>query len=397
MMRKRLILCVLLLGMLLPAGARRLPFMRPDKSQIQYPAGSSPDYALFLRKLDTLLLSGDTDVKVLHMGGSHVQGGTMTDRLRKHFLSLRYGMDGGRGLVFPFSAAGTNTPSSYISSWQGSWESATCLKPRNTDLGVSGMAVTAQDTSARVVIDLVLKESQLMQQHYAFNKVDLLGEGSLEPVLILHGKDTVRGVHGTHLSHFDLPYYTDWLQVAFKGKGSYTLRGLYLDRPTRGFTLSEAGVNGASTHSWLQCSLLSEDLRRVRPDLVIFSIGINDIQGAGFDDTRFKANYRALIHEIRKVNPHCAFLFTGINDSWRRGRGENEHTAEAEKAFRDLAAEYKAVFWDWYEVMGGYGSMAKWQDAGLAQADKVHFTPQGYKEVADLLFEAILSDYYTRK
>ena len=97
------------------------------------------------------------------------------------------------------------------------------------------------------------------------------------------------------------------------------------------------------------------------------------------------------------MNPHCAFLFTGINDSWRRGRGENEHTAEAEKAFRDLAAEYKAVFWDWYEVMGGYGSMAKWQDAGLAQADKVHFTPLGYKEVADLLFEAILSDYYTGK
>ena len=41
--------------------------------------------------------------------------------------------------------------------------------------------------------------------------------------------------------------------------------------------------------------------------------------------------------------------------------------------------------------------MAKWQDAGLAQSDKVHFTPQGYKEVADLLFEAILADYYTRK
>ena len=397
-MTKRLVLCVLLLGLaVLPVGARRLPFMRSDKSRIQYPAGSSPDYTLFLRKLDSLLVTGGTDVKVLHMGGSHVQGGTMTDRLRRHFLSLRYGMDGGRGLVFPFSAAGTNTPSSYITSWQGSWDSATCLKPKDKDLGVSGMAVTAQDTSARIVVDLVLKESQLMQQHYAFDKVDVLGEGSLEPVLILHGKDTVYGVHGAQLSHFDLPYYTDWLQLAFKGKGTYTLRGLYLDRPTPGFTLSEAGVNGASTTSWLHCTRFTDDLRRVRPDLVIFSIGINDIQGAEFDDARFKANYRAIIHEIRKVNPHCAFLFTGINDSWRRGRGENEHTAEAEKAFRDLATEYKAVFWDWYEVMGGYGSMAKWQDAGLAQSDKVHFTPQGYKEVADLLFEAILADYYTRK
>lgn len=395
---KRILFCTLLLGLFLTdAGARRYPFTRPDKSVLQYPAGSSPDYSLFLRKLDTLLTTGSGDVKVLQIGGSHVQGGTLSDQLRRRFLSLRYGIDGGRGLVFPFSAAGSNTPSSYLSSWQGSWDSANCLKPKGTDLGLTGMAVTARDTSARVIIDLVLRENKVLQHHYAFNKVDVLGEGSLEPVLILNGKDTVNGVHGPRMSHFDLPYYTDWLQLSFKGKGSYTLRGLYLDRPSSGFTFSEVGVNGASTHSWLQCSLLEEDLRRVQPDLVLLSVGINDIQGEYFDEQRFKANYRALIQQIRRVNPHCALLFTGINDSWRRGAGINEHTAEAERAFRDLAAEYKAVFWDWFQVMGGYGSMARWEAAGLAQPDKIHFTPLGYKEVADYLFDAILEDYYSRR
>ena len=395
---KRILICILLLGLFLTdAGARRYPFTRPDKSVLQYPAGTSPDYNLFLRKLDTLLTTGSSDVKVLQIGGSHVQGGTLSDYLRRRFLSLRYGIDGGRGLVFPFSAAGSNTPSSYLSSWQGSWDSANCLKPKGMDLGLTGMAVMARDTSARVIIDLVLKENKVLQHHYAFNKVDVLGEGSLEPVLILNGKDTVSGVQGPRMAHFDLPYYTDWLQLSFRGKGSYTLRGLYLDRPASGFTFSEVGVNGASTHSWLQCSLLEEDLRRVQPDLVLLSIGINDIQGGYFDEQRFKANYRALIHQIRKVNPHCALLFTGINDSWRRGAGVNEHTADAERAFRDLAAEYKAVFWDWYEVMGGYGSMAQWEAAGLAQPDKIHFTPLGYKEVADYLFDAILEDYYSRR
>lgn len=395
---KRILFCTLLLGLFLTdADARRYPFTRPDKSVLQYPAGSSPDYSLFLRKLDTLLTTGSGDVRVLQIGGSHVQGGTLSDQLRRRFLSLRYGIDGGRGLVFPFSAAGSNTPSSYLSSWQGSWDSANCLKPKGTDLGLTGMAVTARDTSARVIIDLVLRENKVLQHHYAFNKVDVLGEGSLEPVLILNGKDTVNGVHGPRMSHFDLPYYTDWLQLSFKGKGSYTLRGLYLDRPSSGFTFSEVGVNGASTHSWLQCSLLEEDLRRVQPDLVLLSVGINDIQGEYFDEQRFKANYRALIQQIRRVNPHCALLFTGINDSWRRGAGINEHTAEAERAFRDLAAEYKAVFWDWFQVMGGYGSMARWEAAGLAQPDKIHFTPLGYREVADYLFDAILEDYYSRR
>lgn len=393
---RRLALVIIILVTAVPLDAQRLPFVRRDRNVLQYPSGESPDYALFQRKLDTLLRTGGGDVRILHMGGSHVQAGTFTDRLRQRFLSLRYGIEGGRGLVFPFTVAGTNTPVSYSSSWQGRWESATCLHPGDADLGVSGITATAQDTSARAVVDLLPREYQILYQRYVFNKVDVMGEGRLEPFLVIHGKDTVSGVRGHGMVHFDLPYYTDWLQLCFRGQGTYSLRGLYLDRPVSGLTVNEAGINGASTSSWLNCRLLSEDLRRLRPDLVVFSIGINDIQGGEFDDTRFKANYRALIHEIRKVNPRCAFLFTGINDSYRRGRGINAHTEETEKAFRALAAEYKAVFWDWYEVMGGYGSMEKWQEAGLAQGDKVHFTPAGYRLVGDLLFDAIMNDYYIR-
>lgn len=394
---KRLVCIVLVAFLVLPVSAQVFPFVRRDRNVLEYPGGRSAEYELFKRKLDTLLVYGSGDVKVLHIGGSHVQGGAMTDRLRQRFLSLRYGIDGGRGLVFPFSAAQTNTPVSYVSSWQGRWEGVTCLKPGAEPLGVSGITVTAQDTSARAVIDLLPKERRILQPHYSFKSVDVLGHGSLEPVIILNGRDTVNAVKGPEMAHFLLPYYADWLQLAFKGSGTFALRGLYLDRPGAGFTISEAGINGASTRSWLDCSLFYQDLGRVMPDLVLLSIGINDIQGDDFDVRRFKANYKALIEEIRRVNPRCAILFTGINDSWRRrGRGVNEHTAQAEKAFRELAADYHAVFWDWYEVMGGYDSMSLWVEAGLAQADKVHFTPAGYKKLGDLLFEAIMADYSGR-
>ena len=392
---KRLLTSLLTLLALLPsAGARvpHYPFVRADLNVVEKPAGASPSYDLFLRKLDTLILTGGVDLRVLHVGGSHVQGGTWSDRLRRDFLSLRYGADGGRGLVFPFSAAGTNTPASYSSSYSGNWESATCLKPHDVTLGLTGMAVTARDTSARVVIDLLPRESHMLQQRYTFDRVDVLGEGSLEPVLLLNKKDTLRGVNG----HFVLPYYTDWVQLGFTGSGEFTLRGLYLDKSNQGFSLMEAGVNGASTAAWLRCDLWEQDLRRVMPDLVIFSIGINDIQGADFDTRRFKEHYRELIKAVRRVNPYCAILFSGINDSWRR-RDVNSNTAAAEQAFRDLAKECTGVFWDWYRVMGGYGSIARWQEAGLAQADKVHLTPAGYKLVADLMFDAILDSYSKSK
>ena len=395
---KRLIFTLLLLMAVLSLEGRRMPrypFIPADRNTLQFPGGESEEFGLFLRKLDTLLDTGNGDVRILHVGGSHVQAGTWTDRLRARFLALRYGMDGGRGLVFPFSAAGTNTPISYSSSYTGNWEKTNCLKP-DCVLGLTGMAITANDTSARVAVDLLPRELHMHQPRYTFNRVDVLGSGTLEPVLLLQGRDTLRGVTGQGITHFDLPYFTDWIQVAFAGgPGRYTLRGLYLDKPNTGFTMVEAGVNGAATGSWLKCDEWEEDLRRVRPDLVIFSIGINDIQG-DFDPVHFKANYRQLIRKVRRVNPHCAILFTGINDSWRK-RSVNPHTPACEEAFEALAREYKAVYWDWFGIMGGMGSMAAWQQAGLAQSDKIHFTTEGYKLLGDMLFDALMDCYSSVK
>lgn len=378
-------------------GLPRYPFVHAEYSSIQRPAGSSPDFDLFLSKLDTLLQTGRGDVRILHVGGSHVQGGTWSDRLRQRFLSLRYGIDGGRGLVFPYACVGTNTPVSYTTSYIGSWDGCTCVKPDRV-LGLTGATATARDTSARFVIDLLPGTPRVLQNRYAFNRVDILGDGEMEPVLLLSSKDTLRGVTAAGITHFDLPWYMDWIQVGFKGPaGRYNVRGVYLDRNNTGFTLCETGINGASTRSWLNCDDWAQDLARVCPDLVIFSIGINDIQGTEFDVNRFKIRYRQLIQQVRRVNPHCAVLMSGINDSARRRGALNPYTAEAERAFEDLAAEYKGVFWNLYQVMGGAGSIARWQDAGLAQGDGVHFTSDGYKLLGDLLFEAIMDDYYERR
>lgn len=378
-------------------GLPRYPFVRTEASCIQRPAGTSPDFDLFLSKLDTLLQSGRGDVRILHVGGSHVQGGTWTDRLRQRFLSLRYGIDGGRGLVFPYACAGTNTPVSYTTSYTGSWDGCTCVKPDRV-LGLTGAAATARDTSARFVIDLLPRGPRVLQQRYVFNRVDILGEGDMEPVLLLSTRDTLRGVTAAGITHFDLPWYRDWIQVGFRGPaGRYTVKGVYLDRNNTGFTLCEAGINGASTLSWLNCDDWEADLTRVCPDLVIFSIGINDIQGTEFDVDRFKSRYRQLIKAVRRVNPHCAILMGGINDSARRRGAVNPYTAEAERAFEELAAECKGVFWDMYQVMGGEGSIARWQEAGLAQTDGVHFTADGYKLLGDLLFDAIMDDYYGQR
>ena len=43
--------------------------------------------------------------------------------------------------------------------------------------------------------------------------------------------------------------------------------------------------------------------------------------------------------------------------------------------------------------MGGLNSIALWEDNGLANSDKIHFTNAGYRLNATLLFWAIWEDY----
>lgn len=397
-MKRALPLLILLLLPLL-AGAQvrfhrrvpRLPYARLEENRLEFP-GDSARFDHFLHRLDTLVVTGRGRINILHVGGSHIQAGTWTDQLRRNLLSLHYGIDAGRGLVFPYAAAGTNTPSSYQSRGFGNWTPDRCLKPEGR-LGLTGMGLTASDTSS-VLIDLCPRDRKFGAPGYVFRSVDVLGYGKKEPVL-LFGRDTLCGVpEGGHW-HFDLPHYCEYVRIGLSGEGSFTLTGVYLDKQTDGLTVSEVGVNGASTISWLHCEDWERDLRLLKPDLVIFSIGINDIQGTEFDAQAFEQRYNKLARQVMRVNPNCALLFTTLTDSYYHRRAPNRYGVEASAAIVRLAKKYNAAVWDQFSLMGGLGSVEYWAQDGLAQGDRVHFTTEGYTVFGNLLFNAMMERYGT--
>ena len=133
--------------------------------------------------------------------------------------------------------------------------------------------------------------------------------------------------------------------------------------------------------------------------LFIFGIGINDanVPYGQFDTTAFKNNYNDLIERIERVSPGCALLFITNNDCCyrvsRRTRIPNKNGPLVEKAFISIAREHGGAVWNMFDIMGGLGSMSLWQKAGLARPDKVHFTPEGYELLGDMLYNAIVLDY----
>jgi hypothetical protein len=43
--------------------------------------------------------------------------------------------------------------------------------------------------------------------------------------------------------------------------------------------------------------------------------------------------------------------------------------------------------------MGGLNSMKNWEAGGLAQRDKVHFTPEGYSIIGNFVYNAFIFEY----
>ena len=77
----------------------------------------------------------------------------------------------------------------------------------------------------------------------------------------------------------------------------------------------------------------------------------------------------------------------------RRRYAVNTNGLIVEATFKELAREFDAGLWNQFDIMRGLRSMQQWQDHGLAQKDKVHFTNSGYRLIGDLLFNALIDTY----
>ena len=384
-----------------------LDFAHLDRNRLLYP-GDSLDMERFFSKIDSVLFLGKGNLNIMHIGGSHVQAGMFTQQFRNDLLSIAPDLMGGQFFVFPFTAAGTNNPSHYCVSYTGSWDYSRNAVRKDTDkrMGLAGAAITTTDPNATVTIVSRERRAPMLNPEFQFNKVTLIGFSETENVtpVIRYRGETLNGVHNDTLATytFQLPDYTDTLNIVFDSMpGEFTLTGVLLENGMPGISVHGIGVNGASLPSYLRCIDFERDLRLVRPDLVIFGIGINDAAEKDFDVQQFKKNYDALIRIIKRVNPDCALLFVTNNDSYKRVKirrrkyryDVNPNGYIAEQAFMELGKRHNAAVWDQFDVMGGLYSMKDWEGAGLAQADRIHFTANGYKLIGDLLYNALIDRY----
>lgn len=380
-----------------PYTVQDYPFVRQDLNHLIFP-GDSSDFQALYQRIDQVLFRGEGQINIVHIGGSHIQADMWSDRLRQRLQTFYPGTRGSRGLLFPFRMAKTNNPYNYRPEYTGTWERCRCTeRKKNCTLGLTGISVTTYDTLSSIRI--FFRGDDYPQ--YAFNRIRVFHDlGPTAFSLALNNDSTIYRIeeepeNGCSVIYLDA-HLTEMELVIRKAdslQNHFTLYGIGLESDDPGFVYHAIGVNGAATTSYKRCNLFETHLRPIQPDLVVFSIGINDANGPKFDPSYYERNYDELVRRVKAANPQAAILFTTNNDSYYQRRYPNRNAEKVRDAMLNLAKRHGAAVWDMYGVMGGLGSIKKWQAEGLANKDKIHLLKPGYQLVADLMFNALLESY----
>ncbi len=365
-------------------------FIRYDLNEL-HNFGNDRYSAGFFQKLEKLLRTGEGRINVVQIGGSHIQAGTFSGEIRYRLQQMNGDMNAGWGYMFPYRISHTNSPFGYYIRYTGRWQSCRNVERRKScNLGVGGISVTTSAPETELTV-LLEEENKL---DYRFNKVRVFYEYSGAKYEVEVDSSLLKNTSTTNdYVDFELKEHVDSLRITIRrargGNGSFTLHGIVTESAPNGILYHSIGVNGAYVPAFLRCQLFKDQLTELKPDLVILGLGINDAYVRRFSQHNFEQHYGDLIAEIRAAAPNTAIIFTTNNDSYMYRRYVNKNGEKVEQSMLKMARKYNAGVWDMYEVMGGLNSIVLWQKNHLAQADKIHFTREGYLILGDLFFNAL--------
>lgn len=373
---------------------RRFPFMHLEANVIEV-YGDDDKLVDFYEKLNDLAFEGKGEINVVHMGGSHVQAGMLSQAMREGMQGMSPGLKGSRGFFFPFKLAHTNEPRNFSITSNVDWEGFRCSVNNHTaEWGMSGIVATTTDSNARVSIMAFDGDTG----RYSFRSIRIYhpaGKQYYSPVV----KSSKYNVDTSYydergFTQFDFKEAYDEFEFALKSGDSATSfvwQGVEYVNSAPGIRYHAIGVNGASTKSYLRCDDFATQIPALNPDLVVFGIGINDayMSEDRFVPAEFKARYDSIMDVFEAANPDVLFLFLTNNDSYYRRRFPNPNAVAVRDVMKELCKERDAIYWDLFEVMGGLGSIDKWVEQGLAKSDRIHLSRDGYELQAKLLVMAL--------
>ena len=389
MLRLRLVLCLsLILGSQLGFAQLKqvgnYSFLNIESNRIAYYGNSSLQFERIYKKFSPMIKLGKGQVRILHIGDSHLQADFFSGRVRANFQSIFLGLQGARGMICPYMKG---CPDSYKITYGTQWQYYNILSKEQSTIFANTVYTTEKNASIRIAVN------HRNPIKYDFDKVRIY-HSPLKPQeridIDYPSYKKVSVEDGCTV--FTLNGYTDTINISVNKTSNDTLfiHGFYFDNEDAGVVYNVTGVNSAEARHYLKIKS-DESLKTLGLDLIIISLGTNDCYEASGVES-FASNLTEFVAKIREQIPDVAILLTTPSDCWYKRKHVNKRMKEARNIIKEVAKQNNCAVWDWYEVMGGEGASSKWVDRQLMQKDRVHLTLNGYYLQGDLLFNALWSE-----
>lgn len=366
----------------------------------------------FFRALNDLK-EENTGLRVLHYGDSQIEGDRITDYLRLK-LQGQFGGEG-PGLVslIPISQSVINR----IENGPG-WERYGTYTAKDKRVQHNNYGILAgfcrflpykklMDTSAILTTTIGITSTPLGGANALnFNKIKLFYGGSKTKTWCefyegpaLMGADSLAAGGNFQVKEYKVYSGANKHSLKFKAKDSPDFYAISLEG-NGGVMVDNIALRGSSGTFFHQINLaqLKQFYDYLHVKLIILQFGGNVMPSIKNDSMAVNyGNYiRYQIALVKKAAPYASILFIGPSDMNIK-EGVEYVTYPVLESVRDeikkAVLESNCAFFDMYDCMGGRNSMSAWVDQKLAASDYTHFSPQGARKMATMLYSAMINDY----
>lgn len=368
---------------------RRYPFLRMEQHFIRQPGGLDG----FFAKLDSLKRGSKQKINIVHIGDSHIQPDFVGQVLRSG-LQQQYG-NAGRGLLFPYQLAQSNSPDDYRASSPNRWLYNRLAHPEiDLPVGISGYGIVANSNS-----DFSIRTwfRGLQAGANAFDQLQVFG--SFDPSdrlwALPSNSDTVWASGSDPTGQqvlFRLPLPATDIQIGLSGAGGQprALYGLNYLNDSAGLVYHTLGVNGARVDHFLQAELFWRQLPALHADLLVISLGTNGAQTRSVDAKTREGYLDSLVKKLQQAAPGAALLFTTAPESFQ-GRRPNVALRTLNQTLLSFCARNEWPCYDLFTVMSGLGTRYRSRALQLLQRDRIHYSAEGYRLMGNLLLNALMA------
>jgi lysophospholipase L1-like esterase len=345
----------------------------------------------FISALSRLKETHAGTVSIFQFGDSHIQNGIIAAQMRAH-LQAFYG-NAGRGLVTPYTITKRSSIYDYQFTSDNRWPTVTNLHAQGGPyVGIGGVFVSTE--ARHPVLHFRLPGS-------VFSSISMIpANTSMHPVVTMEDTLTLLtrpsaavGFSGDELvGNYNLGTATNNFTVSMEGAAAgdnATIYGFILRTDSAGIFYNSAGISGTTFSDFIASPNFIAQSKFLSPDLIVISLGTNDLYTSTIQPEEFRHNLDTLVNEMRNVNPLAEFIITTPPDNLRKHHRTNNNLPIASHLIQEYCTEHNLACWDLYTVMGGKGSVSKWYKAGMISYDMVHCTRDGYRLQGDLFFEAL--------